>query len=133
MLDERKTKLVEYVMEGQTKTDAAKKIGVSRVTINEWLKDDDVKAAMEQWQKDIVDSSKKRLTNKVVTYIENLDDIANHSTDMRTKAQVNEYLLDRILGRISIAGEITEEKTDNLDDDILAKEIEDVDKLRLVK
>lgn len=99
MLTEQKEKAITALLKGEVKTDIAKSVGVSRTTIYEWLKDPEFSGELEQRRQDIVKSGNDFVLAKTSSYLEQLDDLALHSSDARTKASVLMYLVDRALGK----------------------------------
>lgn len=138
MLDERKVQLVSLILQGQSKANIAKIIGISRPTVYDWLADKEVLDEIEYQRNELVESGKEKLTSRLNTYLDELHNLATTSTDKRTKATVNMYLTDRILGKVSTNIEISNDKQDtNVNDDILERELEEFDEfdkeLKIVK
>lgn len=121
ILDERKLELVTMIMSGENKTDVAKRLNITRKTVYTWLDDPEVKSEIEKRQRELVQSGKDLLTNRLDGYLNNLHSIAMTSKDTRTKAQVNEYLVDRVLGKTSVVGEVKDDDVKDNDFDILAE------------
>ena len=99
MLTEQKEKTITMLLLGNSQTDIAKSIGVDRHSIYDWLKNDEFNKEMELRLKDIAKSGNNLIAARVSTYIEQLHDLAVKCTDVRTKATVNMYLMDRVLGK----------------------------------
>lgn len=136
MLDDKKLQLVTLIMGGESKTVIAKKLNVSRQTIYSWLDDPEVKGEIKKRQKELIQSGKDLLTSRLTGYLDNLHTIATTSKDTRTKASVNMYLVDRVLGKVSTIGEgIPNDDKHKVDNDMLADVFSEVDgeNLKLVK
>lgn len=123
MLDERKLELVTMIMSGENKTDVAKRLNITRKTVYTWLDDPEVKSEIEKRQRELKQSGKDLLTSRLGGYLNNLHSIAMTSKDTRTKAQVNEYLVDRVLGKASAVGELENNDPDDSKDIDIESEI----------
>jgi predicted transcriptional regulator len=127
-IDRRKIQLVELAIEGRTKSDIAKIIGISRPTVYEWLKDPEVQKRIKQGQQDIIESGQNYLIHRFKLYLDELDKVALTSEDARTKNSALQYLIDRVAGKVPTRIEAGEHKDkDNITDDVLNQVIDDVD------
>jgi hypothetical protein len=138
MLDERKLKLCELLLLGEQKTTIAQIIGVSRKSLYEWLKDPEVLNELGRMEDDIKTSSNEKLIGRLDTYIDKLHTLAVTTGDKRTQCTALIYLVDRVLGRISTRIEnVTDGKeivpVDVLEQDIAEFELEEIQKLKLIK
>lgn len=138
MLDERKIQLVTQLLSGENKTNVAKKIGVSRQTVYEWLQDPEVIEEMKNRREELIQAGNEKLSSRLDTYLEVLHGLATSSTDKRTQATCAMYLTDRILGKVPAAIEVPNNKNENVPKDILESEFEEVDQeeeksLKIVK
>lgn len=99
MITESKEIALQGLLKGEDKTDIAKKAGVNRKSIYNWLHDDEFVKELEARRKDIAKSGNDFVLAKVQSYLDQLDDLAIRSNDARTKASVLMYLVDRALGK----------------------------------
>jgi phage terminase small subunit len=125
-LDRRKIQLVQLIIEGRTKTDIAKLIGISRDTVYEWLKDPNVQKLIKEGQQDLVDSGQNYLINRFKLYLDELDKVALTSEDARTKNSALQYLIDRVAGKVPTRIEAApKQQEDSISDDMLDQAIAD--------
>lgn len=98
MITEQQSQAIDYIIEGQNKTNIAKLVGVSRNTLYNWL---ELKEFQEEKQKRL-DELKVVARNKISTKVNNCIDIiyeiAVTSKDTRTKFQAAKYLCDQYIG-----------------------------------
>ncbi|HEY5525761.1 MAG TPA: helix-turn-helix domain-containing protein, partial [Clostridium sp.] len=114
MLDEKKLEMCRLLLSGQTITDTAKALGISRQSIYTYKQDPEVMAAMEELQEEIKRAGSERITGQLDTYLSELHLLAVQTTDKRTKANVLMYLTDRILGKIKTTTEIISEDKERI-------------------
>ena len=125
VLDERVLEMNRLLLSGETITNVAKVLGLSRQTIYSWKSDPAVMANMQELQDEVKKAGSERLTGQLDTYLSELHLLALQTTDKRVKASVLQYLTDRILGKVKTTTEIiTDDKSDKLSDDLLAEELE---------
>ncbi|SHK38976.1 Helix-turn-helix domain of resolvase [Clostridium cavendishii DSM 21758] len=127
--------MIDMLLQGETISDIAKKIGVTRQSIYTWKDKEYIKAELEERRRQLKKSAHDRITRDICTYVDNIKDLANNSTDQRVKLQANKYLIDQCLGTATTTKEeINVPGTSNKDKDpnALKKEIEDI-KLQVVK
>ncbi|WP_051263266.1 phBC6A51 family helix-turn-helix protein [Tuberibacillus calidus] len=130
ILDDRKILAIELLADGEyTKTEIAKKCGIARQTLYDWLDNDLFRAELDrrlQQKKSLV---QKKIDGKLDFVIEKLYELANDSSNKRVQAQVLQYLADRALGKPTSKHEIEAAMNDknNIDEDILEAEFDEVD------
>lgn len=118
MIDERKSKFIDLLIEGNTnKTDIAKLIGVSRQCLYDWLDDPQVKAELDTRLQAIRNDCTKKFNAKLEPVIDELYKIALTGTDVRTRSLACQYLINRVLGSPTANTNITDERKteDNID------------------
>ena len=122
MITEQQSQMIDYLIQGETKTDIGKLLGVSRQTIHVWSQLKEVKEEKQKRLNDIKKEAKNKIATKVDNCIDVIYEIAVKSKDTRTKFQAAKYLCDQFIG--SPTAEKTEKtEEDNkitvcLDDDI---------------
>lgn len=126
-IDRRKIQLAEMMIEGRSKTETARILGISRPTLYDWLKDPDVQKLIKQGQQDLIESGHNYLINRFKLYLDELDKVALTSEDARTKNSALQYLIDRVAGKVPTKIETTEKEKDSVTDDILNQAINDID------
>ena len=71
MITEQQSKMIDYLIQGETKTDIGKLLGVSRQTIHVWSQLKEVKEEKQKRLNDI----KKEAKNKIATKVDNCIDV----------------------------------------------------------
>lgn len=100
MLDERQLLAVEKLVEGVlTRTDIAKVVGIHRTTLYKWLDDPEFVAEVDRRLQVIKGFAENKIKAHVGFALNNLIELAADSSNRRVQAQVNQYLMDRALGR----------------------------------
>ena len=125
MLDARKELMIGLLIQGENITTIAKKINISRNSIYEWKKDQEVISEMEERQKEIVSQGNRFIVNNLQTHIEKLHTLAMNSKDNRTAATCLMYLVDKCLKTTNTD---KEEDNDRMNIDVLDDCIREIDK-----
>lgn len=100
IIDRRKILAIDKLVEGKlTRTDIAKFVGISRNTLYDWLKDDVFVAEWNRRVQALKGFAEKKVEAGVDFYMNNLLELAADDSNKRVQAQVNQYLMDRALGR----------------------------------
>ncbi|MDF1496328.1 helix-turn-helix domain-containing protein [Caproiciproducens sp. CPB-2] len=121
MLSDKKQKLVDLLIEGKsTKTDIAKLLDVSRTCIYDYLDDPEVQAELNTRLTAIRDQSQKKFVAQLDPVIDELYKIALTATDTRSRKDACIYLINRVLGTPTNNSNITDERNQDEDIDILA-------------
>lgn len=130
-----KDKMIEMVLAGVSVTEIAKKLNVSRTTIYSWLKDENVKAELNEREQQLKKFGDSKIKRNLDTCIDNMIELANNSPDIRVKFQANKYMIDQGLGSPTAAKEEvkTSNGKENTDTNTLKQEIEDIKNLKVVK
>ena len=129
MIDERHIKMIELLISGEYKMgEIADLVGVSRQTIYDWLKRDDVKAELDNRLREVRTNASKLFDAKLDKAIDEYWKLAMTTTDVRTKQVALSYWIDRSLGKTTTKLDIADGRIDNniSEEDILA-DIERVD------
>ena len=115
-LGEKQYKVMELIIQGETISDIAKMMKVSRGTIYNWLDDENFKADLNKQRQEIKDASKERINANIGIYIGELHKIATTSQSEKARIEASVYLLNRVLGTPTrVQQDITEDtnKEDN--------------------
>lgn len=127
--------MIDMILQGETISDIAKSIGCTRQSIYNWKDKAHIKAEIEARRQDLKKTAHNVIIRDVCTYVENIKELANKSTDQRVRLQANKYLIDQCLGSPTAAkedlGPIKED--DNRDDNALKKELDELKRLKVVK
>jgi transposase-like protein len=136
ILSKEQSDMIDMMLEGVPMTSIAKEIGVHRSTLYVWKDLDYVMAELEERRRQLRKAAKDKLTANVASYVTNLIDLANNSTDQRVKLQANKYLLDQAIGSPSTTKEETDTSGNgdkNKDTNTLKKELDDIKNLKVIK
>lgn len=136
ILSKEQSDMIDMMLEGVPMTSIAKEIGVHRSTLYVWKDLDYVRAELEERRRQLRKAAKDKLAANVESYVTNLIDLANNSTDQRVKLQANKYLLDQAIGSPSTTKEETDTSGNddkNKDTNTLKKELDDIKNLKVVK
>ena len=128
--------MIEMLLQGENISDIAKKIGCTRQSIYNWKDKPHIKAELDARRQDLKKTAHNLITRDVCTYVDNIKDLANNSTDQRVRLQANKYLIDQCLGTPATAKEdalISETDDKNKDANALKAEMEEIKKLTVVK
>ena len=98
MITEQQSKMIDYLIAGENKTEIAKQLGVSRQTIYAWIQLKEVKEEKRKRLNDIKKEAKEKIATKVDNCIDVIYEIALKSKDTRTKFQAAKYLCDQFIG-----------------------------------
>ena len=98
MITEQQSQMIDYLIQGETKTDIGKLLGVSRQTIHVWSQLKEVKEEKQKRLNDIKKEAKNKIATKVDNCIDIIYEIAIKSKDTRTKFQAAKYLCDQFIG-----------------------------------
>lgn len=135
MLNENQIKFIEYYLKGNNISEIAKKIGVSRTSVYKYLANSEVKTELDKRSAEIRNQANNTLTTKLDKYIANLEEIAFSSDSDKTRADVLQYLVDRVLGKsTSKVADVTEqEKAKGIDLDADLDKLDKVIDLKAAK
>lgn len=127
-LGEKQYRAMELIIQGETISDIAKMLKVSRGTIYNWLDDENFKADLNKQRQEIKNASKERINACIGIYISELHKIATTSQSEKARIEASTYLLNRVLGTPTrVQQDITEEETkenNKIDIDSVLEEIE---------
>lgn len=121
MLSDKKQKTIDLIIEGKTsKTDIGTLVGVSRQMIYEYLKDPEVQAELNARLSEIRNQSVKTFTAKLEPVIDELYRIALTGSDIRSRNNACQYIINRVLGTPRATLEMDDKREDDSDIDVLA-------------
>lgn len=98
VLTVKQNDMVTMLIQGETITDIAKKLGVVRQTVYDWMAKDNIKAVLDRRRQDLTNQGNRLILKDINTYIGNIKELANDDSDKRVCLAANQYLLNRILG-----------------------------------
>lgn len=98
ILSQQQKDMIVLLIEGENISAIAKRIGIARQTVYEWMKKPIVKAEMDRLRQDLIHQGNAYIMKDVSTYIANIKALANDKSDKRVCLAANQYLLNRIYG-----------------------------------
>lgn len=114
--------MVSMLIAGENITDIAKKLNVNRNTIYNWLKKDDIRAEVDKRTQELAHQGNRVIAKDLVTYIDNIKELASDKSDKRVCLAANQYLLNRIYGNPT-------SNINNLDNKCDDINVQDIDEL----
>lgn len=134
VLNEKQEKMISMIIQGETIAGIARSINVTRSTIYSWLSKDNIKTELNRRRQDIVNQGNNYILKDVKSYIDNIKELANDSSDKRVKLAANQYLMNRVYGNPTAVVETYNEGTnDNIDENELEKQLEKFKKMGKIK
>ncbi|MGJ0908867.1 helix-turn-helix domain-containing protein [Clostridium botulinum] len=134
VLTVKQSDMVTMLIEGHSITDIAKKLNVTRNTIYAWMNKDNVKAELDRRKRELAHQGNQIILKDLITYIDNIKNLANDRSDKRVSLAANQYLLNRIYGNpTSVVEDNTSDNNDNIDTNVLEEELNKFKKIRRVK
>lgn len=103
VLTVKQNDMVTMLIQGETITDIAKKLGVVRQTVYDWMAKDNIKDELDRRRRDLTNQGNRLILKDINTYIGNIKELANDDSDKRVCLAANQYLLNRILGNPTTA------------------------------
>ncbi|MHC1683431.1 MAG: helix-turn-helix domain-containing protein [Clostridiaceae bacterium] len=127
--------MITMLIIGENITDIAKKLSVTRNTIYSWMSRDNIKAEMDRRKQELAHQGNRYILKDLLTYIDNVKELANDKSDKRVCLAANQYLINRIYGNPSSMVEVSNVDTDNsnMSESELEQEINKFKQLKLVK
>jgi transposase-like protein len=104
--------MITMLIMGENISDIAKKLSVQRQTIYNWLGRDDVKVEIDRRRAELSRQGNEFIRKDLLTYINNIKELANDKSDKRVCLAANQYLINRIYGNPSSQA-TSEDKEDN--------------------
>ena len=118
-LTQKQLEAVEMLMDGEmTKGQIAEELGVHRNTISAWCKDERFKAAIKECAEERSRQTMDYVKSKSLEAAMALWDMAEHSKDKRVSKEIYKFFVERQLGRLTTAIEVTDNRSGDDDFDI---------------
>lgn len=122
--------MISMLIQGETIAGIARKVNVTRSTIYSWLSKDNIKAELNRRRQDIVNEGNNYILKDVRSYIDNIKELANDSSDKRVKLAANQYLMNRVYGSpASVIETYNDETNTTVDENELERELEKFKKM----
>lgn len=127
--------MITMLIIGENITDIAKKLNVTRNTIYSWMSKDNVKAEIDRRKQELAHQGNRYILKDLISYIDNIKELANDKSDKRVCLAANQYLINRIYGNPTSTVEVSNADTDNssMSETELEQEINKFKQLKLVK
>ena len=110
-LTDKEKKVAQLIVEGVNITQIAKIVGVSRPTIYDWLKHEELKATIAELTTEIKNAAEKKINSNVDLYVSELEKIALTGKSEKNKLDALQYILNRIFGTPTTkTADVTEEE-----------------------
>jgi transcriptional regulator len=128
MLTEAQIECIKLLVKGVTITDIAEKLNISRSTIYVWKEIPEFKAELDKLEQEYLNAASNSLKYAAPVAAKKLIKLLNGKYE-KTQLSAAIDLLDRTTGKATTKVEINGKDKDNnnVDDDILDKEINEVD------
>lgn len=137
-MTENQKKIVSLYLEGETITNIAKLVGVSRQTVYNNMQHSEVKASIDEGLANARKNVADTITASSEVYMSELAKIALTSKDEKLRAQCLQYMLDHTIGKATTRIENTVSSSENnevvdIDDMLKELEIEDHNVIEMPK
>lgn len=113
MLTRPQEEAITMYIEGNTISDIARSLKVTRNTIYNWLDKSEVKAELDRRKQCIATQGNQYILKDLKTYIDKIKELAKDKSDKRVCLSANQYLLNRIYGNPTAVVD-EESNTDNV-------------------
>lgn len=111
-LNERQLKAIELLIKGETVTNTAKKVGVSRNSLNTWRNDELFRDEMHKQVQALKSKVDERLLMNLEPLLDRLVDIALKSDSDKTSLDAIIYAINRVCGTPTSKVQETPDGTD---------------------
>ncbi|WP_065365619.1 helix-turn-helix domain-containing protein [Metaclostridioides mangenotii] len=127
-LTQEQAEMIRLLIQGETITYIADRIGVARQTIYDWKNKDIVKFELDRCRRELTNQGNALITKSLKTCIDNIFDLACDKTDKRVALAANQYLINRVYGSPTNNLSVNENSTEGVGTDIgtIEKAIEDL-------
>lgn len=127
-ITDKQYSFIELYITGENISNIAKKLGCTRQSCYNWLDKDDIRAEIDRRLTQIKSHSDNKLQGKLDVYLSELEGIAFHSKSDKVKADVLQYLVDRVLGKTTtkVADVSQDKELKNIDIDKELAELDNV-------
>lgn len=113
VLTQEQSDMIIMLINGDSISDIASRLGRSRQTIYDWLKKDYIKAELDRRRQELTRQGNAVILRDLSTYINNIKALANDSSDKRVALAANQYLINRVYGTPTATLEVSDKDADN--------------------
>ena len=97
MLDERQLKICEMLSIGTPITEIASVVGVSRQTIYDWKKIDEMRVRLDELGREFISSTKQAIISYAPKAMKIIKDLAEHATSEKIRLEAAKILIDKTI------------------------------------
>lgn len=116
-LTDAQFKAIELLTNGENKTDTGKLVGVTRQTIDNWLKNKEFKSAFDEYKAVMKNLANVEMNGHAKSLMDNLIKIALTGKSEKNRLDATIHGLNRIYGMpTSKIESVVDNKTDNIND-----------------
>jgi len=134
MLTRPQEEAVTMYIEGNTISDIARSLKVTRNTIYNWLDKSEVKAELDRRKQCIATQGNQYILKDLRTYIDKIKELAKDKSDKRVCLTANRYLIDRVLGLPTATGdEDMDSNSDSVNENELEEQLKRFKNMKVVK
>ena len=128
MINERKEKVITLLIQGEKYVDIAKLVGINRLTIYNWLENEEFKAELNKRKQEISTQGNNIILTDISLYVGELKRIGLTARSERERSLACMYLVDRVLGKSTNKIELTnDDNKDVVQLDMLTEELQLID------
>ncbi|MBU3185645.1 helix-turn-helix domain-containing protein [Clostridium estertheticum] len=129
MLDDNKLQCIQLIVKGESKTEIAKLIKVSRKTIYNWIEDEEFKKELSEMREESKNRAKEIINNEAVKAAKIVVDLMQKAKSEKVRYGAASDILDRGLGKATSRMELADsrEGEDDVSVDVLDQEIKEID------
>ncbi|MBU3171367.1 helix-turn-helix domain-containing protein [Clostridium estertheticum] len=129
MLDDNKLQCIQLIVKGESKTEIAKLIKVSRKTIYNWIEDEEFKKELSEMREESKNRAKEIINNEAVKAAKIVVDLMQKAKSEKVRYGAASDILDRGLGKATSRMELADsrEGEDDISVDVLEQEIKEID------
>lgn len=128
MLDERQDKMCQLLSIGTSVIEVAKGIGISRQTVYDWKKSEEMKARLDELGQEFISSTKQAVISYAPKAMGIIKDLAEHATSEKIRLEAAKILLDKVVSNaIKVELSNGNDDADNISQDLLNEELNEFD------
>ena len=118
LLNQKHLDAIEELIKGESISNIAKKLKVSRASLYNWLDDEGFKLELDKRRQIISRNALNRVNIKVNEYLEGIEKIAKTTDNDNTALTAYGMLLDRALGKATAKQDISLTNNDSVNEEI---------------
>jgi len=128
MLDERQSNMCKLLSIGTSITEVAKEIGVTRQTVYDWKKLEEMKARLDELGQEFISSTKQAVISYAPRAMDIIKDLAEHALSEKIRLEAAKILIDKVISNaVKIELSNGNDDQDNISQDLLNEELNEFD------